>query len=305
MEDYIGNSILNFVHEKDRERLRTFYQKVLKTGEPDSTVTKSISGMNNDVNYQLYAKRIEVAGAFHLLITSRVIPAKFEGHLKELPIIQSFIHEIGQKLKSPIDSIQSCAYRLYDDTNDADCIEAISSIINGSNKIQRGIQNAIELLDFSSVNDEKITNFSVLELLHEIAKECRADVIENKVSLSYPGIDVQLKGSRKSWRIFLKEVILNAIQNTKLGGTVDISMSTEKDQTILNVSDNGVGMPKEVVEELEGEAGKVKTKELGLGLNLVKSAIEKLGGSIILDTHEDRGTKFSIIIPRQHIWYKD
>ncbi|MDR3611264.1 MAG: PAS domain S-box protein, partial [Ignavibacteriaceae bacterium] len=100
-------------------------------------------------------------------------------------------------------------------------------------------------------------------------------------------------------------LISNAIKFTRPGGEIVISgyPSNKARFYEFSVSDNGVGIKKEIINELfrvdtkyssEGTSGE---KGTGLGLSLVKEIIEKHGGNIWVESEYGKGTSFKFLLP--------
>lgn len=102
-------------------------------------------------------------------------------------------------------------------------------------------------------------------------------------------------------------IIYNLMENSVLYYNADrsdseitISAGKNKDDTIsVEIEDNGIGIPVEVRQSVFDLffKGTPVSKGAGLGLFLVRSAVEKLGGTINLSTYEAMGSTFSVIIP--------
>ncbi len=95
-------------------------------------------------------------------------------------------------------------------------------------------------------------------------------------------------------------VIDNAIDN--VGGkehqSIKVTLSYIDELLAITISDTGTGIPEELQETIFMKG--VSSKEghhRGFGLHLVKNSVEKLGGSIDLESYENEGTTFEIVLP--------
>jgi len=99
-------------------------------------------------------------------------------------------------------------------------------------------------------------------------------------------------------------LVSNAVKYTPGGGTVRVSIGKERRAWVkLEVSDTGIGIPKSELPHLFSEffrasnAREMEEEGTGLGLVIVKEALERLRGSIQVKTKEGEGTTFTCLIP--------
>lgn len=99
----------------------------------------------------------------------------------------------------------------------------------------------------------------------------------------------------------LLNLMLNAVQAMPQGGT--LSIQAELDQTsqpprlLLNFIDTGIGMTKEVQEQIFKPFFSLRSGGTGLGLPTLKKVIEAHGGTISVQSEPGKGTKFIIALP--------
>lgn len=101
----------------------------------------------------------------------------------------------------------------------------------------------------------------------------------------------------------IQDIVSNAIKHTEKGGTITVSAKSNDDRIIVQVKDTGVGMSREIMENLFtpqlktlSEARK-KNKGAGIGLLLVKGFLEKNGGEIWVESIEGEGSSFYFTLP--------
>ncbi len=101
----------------------------------------------------------------------------------------------------------------------------------------------------------------------------------------------------------IRNLTSNAIKFTRKGGTVEVSTKQVNDFISISISDNGIGIPKEKIDELF-QLGKNSTtpgtsgeKGSGLGLLLCRELVEKNGGKMFVDSEIGKGTVFSFTLP--------
>jgi two-component system NtrC family sensor kinase len=104
----------------------------------------------------------------------------------------------------------------------------------------------------------------------------------------------------------LQQVFLNIINNgiDAVGKDGHIEITTVRDPStngdiMIDISDNGPGIPKEILPRIFDPFFTTKSPQdgTGLGLSISYSIVEKLGGKIVVDSHEGSGTSFKIYLP--------
>ena len=120
-------------------------------------------------------------------------------------------------------------------------------------------------------------------------------------------IDISIKGDIPFYAddlrvgIILNNIISNAIRYsdpTRENPFVKVKVSVDKGEAIVSITDNGIGVDEE---NLHNMFYRVSNKSVGsgLGLYIVKEAVEKMRGKIQVESKLGIGTKFIIKLPNQ------
>lgn len=112
----------------------------------------------------------------------------------------------------------------------------------------------------------------------------------------------------KMLEIVIRNLLSNAAKFTHPGGKIIISgRKDHHNQLILTVEDTGIGIPQQTLAELftfsntKGRIGLHGERSSGLGLMLCKEFVEKHNGSITVDSVENKGSTFTIVLPQNEI----
>lgn len=97
-------------------------------------------------------------------------------------------------------------------------------------------------------------------------------------------------------------LLSNAIKYNKVGGKIDVSLSLNKDQAVITIADNGIGMSKEKMKHLytrffDGDYRKQNMPGTGIGLSLTHDLVKLHHGDIQCESQEGKGTTFTITLP--------
>ncbi|MCH4190701.1 MAG: transporter substrate-binding domain-containing protein [Butyrivibrio sp.] len=142
------------------------------------------------------------------------------------------------------------------------------------------------------------------ELLEEIAEPVREMAMEKEVSFRVQiedSADHYVYADRLSLQRILLNLLSNAVKFTPNGGYVALDYQSEKDgkESVITVSDNGIGMSREFLphafEMLAQEnPTSVSMVGSGMGLPVVKSIVDAMGGTVEVSSRKGSGTTFTV-----------
>ena len=97
-------------------------------------------------------------------------------------------------------------------------------------------------------------------------------------------------------------LLSNAIKYNKVGGKIDVSLSLNREQAVITIADNGIGMSKEKMKHLytrffDGDYRKQNMPGTGIGLSLTHDLVKLHHGNIQCESQEGEGTTFTITLP--------
>lgn len=214
------------------------------------------------------------------VITGRI--ARVIAHEVRNPLTNILL-AVSQFKQEPPDSEDS---QLYTDIIERNCIR-INQLIT-------------ELLHSTRMIDLHIQPHGINELTEkalELAKD-RLQLNEIKVEKRLVDPDVMVPADAEKVEIALLNIIINAIEAMSPGkGELDIYTSRHNDKAIIQISDNGVGIPEEMKTKLFDPFFTNKPKGSGLGLTSTQNIIINHKGNIHVDSEPGKGTTFSIMLP--------
>ena len=142
----------------------------------------------------------------------------------------------------------------------------------------------------------------------DLAQFCRALVEEMQISSNTHTIAFRIQNlctaaymDEKLLRQILSNLLSNAIKYSPQGGTVHFDLICQQGEAILQVRDEGIGIPAADLAQLFNSfhrASNVGTiSGTGLGLAIVKKSVELLAGTIVVKSEVGVGTAFTVTIP--------
>ena len=119
--------------------------------------------------------------------------------------------------------------------------------------------------------------------------------IETRLEQSEEGLSIS--GNPVLLRESLTNIFSNAIEATKENGLISVIVSLDEEVVLLRISDNGVGIPKEMMEHLFEPFQSTKPNGTGLGRFACKHILDMHNGSVEIENEEGQGTTVTVRIP--------
>ncbi|MBF2047029.1 MAG: hybrid sensor histidine kinase/response regulator [Elainella sp. C42_A2020_010] len=104
-------------------------------------------------------------------------------------------------------------------------------------------------------------------------------------------------------RPICSHLLANAVRYSPTGGTILFELVYEANQVLIRIQDEGIGIPPDEQEKVfqrfyrARNSGMVAETAVGLGLAVVKQAVEQHGGRISVRSGIDRGSTFTVALP--------
>ncbi|MDK7355035.1 HAMP domain-containing sensor histidine kinase [Peptoniphilus harei] len=228
----------------------------------------------------------------------------YGSYAREKALSSSIAHE----LNTPV-AVMKSSLEIYLMKNKLEDQELKELLDNFDENIDR-ISKIIESLLFLNRRENAISRkFDIKDLVEEIVFDLEDLAEEKNVNL------ISKMGSREihTSDILLERVLYNlgknAIAYNKEGGLVVFDFAEDEENYFIYVRDTGLGIDEEEKEKVfdlfyrVDESRNKKTGGYGIGLNLVKNIVEKLGGQVLIrdnlnENNEIRGSVFEVRLPK-------
>ena len=228
----------------------------------------------------------------------------YGSYAREKALSSSIAHE----LNTPV-AVMKSSLEIYLMKNKVEDRELKELLDNFDENIDR-ISKIIESLLFLNRRENAISRkFDIKDLVEEIVFDLEDLAEEKNVNL------ISKMGSREIYTsdILLERVLYNlgknAIAYNKDGGLVEFDFAEDDEKYFIYVRDTGLGIDEEEKEKVfdlfyrVDESRNKKTGGYGIGLNLVKNIVEKLGGQVLISDNlnedgEVRGSVFEVRLPK-------
>jgi signal transduction histidine kinase len=230
----------------------------------------------------------------------KLISRRRSGSIDYQQIISSISHELRTPvaiLKSNIQFMKDFSFDLEQDVKD----ESISMCEDSIERIVGFLDN-IQLINMVA-KSQIIPSCSLFKLKHLIQK---VNIELEKQNLNYKRISVHWEtpvSDVYTDPLLLRQILVNLCSNSlKFSNSeVDLFLKTTNNELIIKIQDTGIGIPEEEIELIfnpfhRATNGK-RIPGYGLGLAIVGSITDYLGGKVYLSSIVNQGTTIKIIIP--------
>lgn len=178
--------------------------------------------------------------------------------------------------------------------------------------IRRLDNNVDEILYYvRSENTEKdfaISQVDLKEVVRNVSIKNKDDLLENNVSFETDLKALNINTDKKWLEFILNQIINNSIKYKKdEDSVIKIESSENKDKVILEIYDNGIGVPAQDLKRVfdksfTGTNGRNKAKSTGMGLYIIKNLCNKLGHNIYIQSEENKYTKVILEFGKNNIY---
>ncbi|HYE84119.1 MAG TPA: ATP-binding protein [Clostridia bacterium] len=295
-----NNSIDNYLKIilKDKK----FFDTEITTDDPDERILK------------LYASPIRQTDEND--IEGIIITIQDITELRKLEKVRTeFVANVSHELKTPLTSIKGFAETLKtgDIEDKEDTIRFLNIIEDEADRLYRLIN---DILSLSELEQKKVKiascEIKVGKAIWEVLSMLKSQSEKKDIELS---MDVEeglrtITGDIDKFKQMLINLVDNGIKYTPEKGKIlveayNLKRDADKDEILIKVKDNGIGIPKQHISRLFERfyrVDKARSRNVGgtgLGLAIVKHIVILFNGEIEVDSQVGKGTEFRIILPVQ------
>lgn len=219
---------------------------------------------------------------------------------------EDFLSSISHELRTPLASIIGFTETLKSDPEIPKEIrlEFLDIILNEGKRLAATIN---DLLDVSQLYRGELTiQTKVVEiqsLIQEAFAKYKQLATKVHLSISLPEKPLFILADEAKFLQAISNLISNAIKFTQDGGSVDVLLYEKNNSYIIEVKDTGIGIPKNEIDKIFDRFYRInrpgiEIRGIGLGLAITKKIIEQHNFQIEVESEENKGSTFRIIIPK-------
>ena len=221
-------------------------------------------------------------------------------HLKS-----TFLANMSHEIRTPLTAILGFADVLSDEVTDPEQREFVDLIAQGGRRLMDTLNSVLELARLESGRGEMtLTPAPVAGAVDEAVRLMQPQARDRGLTLT-GHIDAPHAIAAVDDGAFgrvLHNLIGNALKFTERGG-VTVSLTTDDENVLVTVRDTGIGIDPAFLPRLFGEfeqasTGVERTHEgAGLGLSIARQLVERMGGTVKVESEVGVGTTFTVTLP--------
>jgi two-component system sensor histidine kinase VicK len=177
-------------------------------------------------------------------------------------------------------------------------------------RIQISVMHITQLLnDVLLLNQDEIgklefnpTPLNLVEFCHDLLEELeQSDRSQHAIVFSSECQCTSANLDAKLLRQILTNLFSNCLKYSPIGSTINFSLTTASNRAIFQTQDSGIGIPpsdiEHIFEPFHRASNTGNIPGMGLGMSIVKQAVDLHGGEIIVESAIGAGTTFTVILP--------
>jgi PAS domain S-box-containing protein len=307
-ENILSNPFLNFVHQKDRPKVRRFVSQS-HVSDPGASAAFEYRRLRMDgrsMPTEMGCRLSRFEGRDYVLcivrdITRRVKLEKKNRQMERMAYIGQITASLSHEIRNPLSSIKMNLQILGQNHRFTGNDEKRLRITE--TEIQRLETILQQLLDFAKpvslvpgdVDVNEVVQFcaGLLEVkFRKIRAACRIDPA--------PSLPAITADKAKIEQVVIN-LLLNALDSIRPGGNVFVRTGVQtrnrKKFVTIQVSDDGAGIPSELIPHIFEPFYTTKLKGTGLGLANVKQMVQAHNGVVSVEAGKPSGTAFEVCLP--------
>jgi len=215
-----------------------------------------------------------------------------------------FVANISHELRTPISIIKGYIETLIDGgiADQEQTVAFLEILQKNSTRMERIVEDLLQLSRIESgLDPARPVEMPLLEALERtvVLFKPLAEKKKQTLSLVVPP-DLKILADPEKLNLAMTNLLDNAIKYTGASGEIRILAKEEPDAVILEIEDNGIGIPnRDLIRIFERfyRVDRTRSRQLGgtgLGLSIVKKIVEAHGGQISVESKAEKGSRFRL-----------
>lgn len=301
-----GTPLAHLFVPRDRERLNALLSRAAEGGETVRQQTAELEGRRGQVRTVLFSlaplrEEDETAAVVGTVedITERMALERMK---------DEFMSTVSHELRTPLTSIRGSLRLLRGGIGQVpDQVRSLAEIADSN--CDRLLNLIDDLLDVQRLEAAAVPfefrRYDVAALVQAAIDSNGGYAQQLGITLRFDprGIHAQVRVDRERFLQVMNNLLSNAAKFSPAGGTVEVELARRGGRVRIAVTDHGPGIPEAFRQRVfdrfaQADASSSRSRGgTGLGLNIAKGFVERMGGRIGFDSAVGRGTTFRVDLP--------
>ena len=244
--------------------------------------------------------------AFLFIVLAGLIAASLALHpvAESMRRLEQFTGDAGHELRTPLSSIRlNAQVALNQDQQPEEFHRHLTAIASQAERSTRLSESLLLLARLDREQSAPLGPVQLLDIWIDLCNAHAETLNAKSVTLQTPSEALTITTNRDLLTVALDNLVENAIRYAPAGTTVAITAQQTKDRVTIAVTDQGPGIPPDALPHIWDRFTRIdpsRSRESGgngLGLAIVRKAVEAMHGRVAVTSKVGKGSTFSIILP--------
>ena len=309
-EEVIGRKSVDFLDDESRERaVEHMLPELFRTGHQSNIPYrfKRKDGRTVDVLLSSFLERDhkgEPMRSFAVMTDVTPLRTAYEQLERSNKELDRFATVASHDLQEPLRKISAFASlirRRYTDRLDEEGVRSLDFLVDAAQRMQTLID---DLLSYSRMASQplRLERIDLNAIVGEVRELLDGTIEENSAELDIEQLPV-VRGDPTLIKQALYNLVGNAIKyRREETPRITVRAARFEDRVRISVKDNGIGLDPKFADKIFAPFQRLHTrteyKGTGIGLAIVRQAIQRHGGEVWVESEPDKGSTFYLEIPR-------
>ncbi len=294
----------------DDKNLRSMYVKFDHEGKHEGYIQLQVSTKPQDDAIEQFFLVVMVVAPF-IAAGVGICAYLFSGQAvkpieRTLLMLRRFVADAGHELNTPVATIEACLETLRDPGKLGNMSDDVFKMMERASERLRHLSK--DLIVLARIEDPEAemmrTQVRIKDFCDTVVMELIPAARERNIEIIVdPFPDITISAHAESILEIFNNLIDNAIKYSEEKGKVHVTIDQKDAQVTITVTDQGVGIPSDSIPSVFDRffrVDKSRSRDVGgsgLGLSIVKAAVDRHGGTVTVDSEVGKGTTFRVTLP--------
>lgn len=301
-EDLINSNFHDYLDQAYHEQCRERLYHVIVNGEMAELQEQRMIRKNGEVfDVEVMASPLEVSGQTFALLNINDIKERKEAERlliqsEKLSMLGEIAAGIVHEIRNPLTSLKGFLHLMQiEQTGNPKYIDIMKS------ELERIETIANDLLKYSKPQTDTYKHENIVTIIEDVLFLLDTEIYKNTVTVQFSpsNKNSQVVGDKPQLKQVFLNLMKNAIDATSPGYEITIKVIDLPDSVVIEIKDQGCGIPQEQIQHLGTSFFTTKKQGTGLGLMVSFNIIKNHKGKIDVSSQEGKGSTFTITLPRK------